>query len=161
MKRFLKCCFSLVLAVTVIFSFTACKTKISKTTTSTKNVKEVNGVSTNGGISVVYKNYLYFINGTKTNDGTSLTKNKKSAICRVKYDPATGEVNKNTYEVVVSNLVGFEDGSIHFFGDFIYYATPCAEKNYKGEVLYNRTTFMRYDLVNREKHEIYTTKQND
>lgn len=161
MKKFLMSCFSLVLAVTVVFSFTACKTKLSKTTTDTTNVKAVNGVSTNGGITVVHGDYLYFINGTKTNDGKSQSKNKRSAICRVKYNVATGEVDANSYEVVVDSLVGFEDGSLYFFGDFMYYATPCAEKNYLGEVLFNKTVFMRYDLVNKKSYTLFTTALND
>lgn len=162
MKKFIKCCFSLVLTVAVIFSFTACKNKLSKTTVNTDNVKSVNGVSTNGGITAVHGEYLYFINGTKTNDGTSSTGNKQSAICRVKFNAETGKVtDENSYEVVVSDLVGYEDGSIYFFGDFMYYATPCSDKNYKGEVLYNKTKFMRYDLVNKKSHEIYTTQQNN
>lgn len=161
MKKILKGCLSFVLAFTVIFSLTACKTKLSKTTIDTSKVKVVNGVSTNGGITAMYKGYLYFINGTKTNDGTSSTGNKRSAICRVKYNEETGEVNKKSYEVVVDDLVGYEDGSLYFFGDFLYYATPCSQKNNKASVLYNKTTFKRYDLVNKKSHEIFTTSLND
>ena len=161
MKKILKGCLSLVLAFTVIFSLTACKTKLSKTTVNTDKVKVVNGVSTNGGITAMYKGYLYFINGTKTNDGTSSKGNTRSAICRVKYDETTGEINKKSYEVVVDDLVGYEDGSLYFFGDFLYYATPCSQKNNKASVLYNKTTFKRYDLVNKKSHEIYTTSLND
>ena len=160
MKKFIKCCFSLVLAVTVIFSFTACKTKISKTTTNVSKVAVVNGVSTNGGMTVVRGDWLYFINGTQTPSAKNLEGNKQSAICRVKYDASTGKVNSKTYEVVVSNLVGFDDGSINFFGDFMYFTTPCEEKNYKGDVLFNKTKFMRYDLVNKKSYEIYTTVKN-
>lgn len=161
MKKLLKCCFSVVLAVAVVFSFTACKKKMSKTTVNTDNVKQTNGVSTNGGITAVHGDYLYFINGTKTNDGKSAVKNKRSAICRVKYNVATGEVDKNTYEVVVDNLVGFANGSLEIFGDFLYFTTPSSEENYKGTVLNNKTSFMRYDLVNKKTYEIYTTKLND
>ena len=127
MKRFMKCCFSMVLMIAVMFSFTACKTKLSKTTTDVKKVKVVNGVSTNGGMTVVRGDWLYFINGTQTPSAKNLDDNKQSAICRVKYDVETGKVNDKTYEVVVSNLVGFDDGSIHFFGDFMYFTTTCGE----------------------------------
>lgn len=160
MKKILKCCLSFVLALTVVFGFTACKTKLSSTSVETSKVKVVNGTTTNGGVTVVYKDYLYFINGTKTNDGTSLEKNKKAAICRVKYNAETGEVKESSYEVVVDSLVGFANGSINFFGDFMYYTTPCVERNSKGTILYNRTSFMRYDLVNKKSHPIYTTVQN-
>ncbi len=161
MKKILKSCLSLVMAFTIVFSLTACKTKLSKTTTNTDNVKKVNEITTNGGSTVVYGDYLYFINGTKANDGTSARKNTRSAICRVKYNVETGEVDKDSYEIVVSDLVGFEEGSLHFFGDFMYYATPCAQKNNKASVLYNKTTFKRYDLVNKKSYEIFTTALND
>jgi len=160
MKKFLKGCLSLALMFVVVFSFTACKTKLSDTTVDTSKVKSSNGVSTNGGMTVVHGNYLYFINGTKTNDGTNLEDNTRSAIYRVKYDIKSGEINKKSYERVVSNLAGFEKGSLYIFGDFLYYAVPCTDENYKGDILYNKLTFMRYDLVNKKSYELYTTNQN-
>ena len=159
MKKFLKCVLSVALVCVVALSFAGCKTKLSSTSVSTEKVKVVNGVSTNGGTTVIYNNYLYFINGTKTNDGTSSTDNVRSGVYRVSYNSETGEVGDN-YEVVVKDLVGFEGGSLYFFGDFMYYATPSADVNYKGDTLYYKTKFMRYDLVYNKSHEIYTTKQN-
>ncbi len=161
MKKILKITLSVALAFVCVFSFTACKKKVSDTTVDTSKVASTNGVSTNGGMTVVHDGYLYFINGTKTNDGTSLEKNKQSAICRVKYNSETGAIDDATYEVVVDNLVGYNNGSIYFFGDYMYYATPCSDVNKKATVLYNKTTFMRYDLVNKKSHEVYTTIQND
>lgn len=158
MKKFLKSIFSFFaitcLAVCCAFTFTACKDKVSNTTVSTDKV------SFNGGIASIYNGYLYFINGTKTNDGTGLTGNTRSAICRTKIDEQTGELNEKS-EVVVGDLVGFEDGSLYFFGDFMYYATPNSGRNSNGDVLYNETRFMRYDLVNKKSHIIYTTAKND
>lgn len=159
MRKVFKSCLLVLVAVCVSFSLVGCKKKISPTTTNTENIKTSNGVSTNGGMTVVNGEYLYFINGTKTNDGSSQSKNTKSAICRVKYDMATGETSGDM-EVVVDELVGFSDGSIHIFGDFLYYTTPCNGENSKGEVLYNKTTFKRYDLVNKKSHTLYTTEIN-
>ena len=161
MKKILKFTLSIALAFVCIFSFTACKDDVSDTTVDTSKVMSVNGVNTNGGMTVVHDGYLYFINGTKTNDGTSIEGNTLSAICRVKFDASTNKVDDETYEVVVDNLVGFKNGSIHFFGDYMYYAAPCADKNNKATILYNKTTFMRYDLVNDEAYEVYTTVKND
>lgn len=161
MKKILKITLSVALAFVCVFSFTACKKKVSDTTVDTSKVASINGVNTNGGMTVVHDGYLYFINGTKTNDGTALTGNTLSAICRVKFDSSTNKVDDSTYEVVVDNLVGFKNGSIHFFGDYMYYATPCTDKNNKATVLYNKTTFMRYDLVNKKSYELYTTIKNE
>lgn len=160
MKKFLKTFFSLVVAVVCLLGFTACKTPISATTVSVDKVESSNGVSTNGGVTVVHDGYMYFINGTKDNDGTNSSKNKRGAICRVKLDVATGEIDDTTYEVVVSDLVGFDYGSIYFFGDFMYYTSPSKDVNYKGTVLYYKTRFMRYDLINKKSYTIYTTKSN-
>ena len=159
MRKLLKSCLAVLVMVCVAFGFTACGTKLSETTTDVTKVKTVNGVSTNGGITAIYDNYLYYVNGTKECDGKNLTGNTKSAICRIQYDAATGTVTGES-EVVVDNLVGFTYGSIRFFGDFMYYATPCSEKNYAGDVLYNKTTFMRYDLVNKKSYKIFTTNLN-
>lgn len=160
MKKFLKSALSLALVFVVVFSLTGCKKKLSKTTTDTSNVKIVKGESTNGGMTVVYGEYLYFINGTKTNDGTNPKKNKRSGIYRIKYDISSGKTTGDA-ELVVGDLAGFNNGSLYFFGDFMYYSTPSSEKNSKGTVLYYKTKFMRYDLVNKKSYEIYTTKLND
>lgn len=159
MKKILKLTLSLALAFVCVLSFTACKKKVSPTSVDTAKVASTNGVSTNGGVTVVHDGYLYFINGTRTNDGTSLKKNKRSAICRVKYN--NGTIDDTSYEVVVDNLVGYKNGSLYFFGDYMYYATPCTDKNNKATVLYNKTTFKRYDLVNKKSYELYTTALND
>ena len=69
MKRFFKSFLVVLIAVCVAFPLVACKKKVSPTTTNVDKVKIVNGVSTNGGLTVVHGEYLYFINGEKTNDG--------------------------------------------------------------------------------------------
>ncbi len=160
MKKFFKGLLLSVVALVCVFTFSACKTPISATSADVSKVGMSNGVTTNGGITAIYGEYLYFINGTKTNDGTSSTGNTRGAICRVKYNRETGEVNDKTYEIVVSDLAGFQNCSLYFFGDFMYYTIPSGDVNYKDNVLNNKTKFMRYDLVNKVSYNIYTTKQN-
>ncbi len=160
MKRILKSCLVVLVAVCVAFPLVACKKKVSPTTTNVENVKVVNGVSTNGGLTVVHGEYLYFINGVKTNDGSKLKDNKRSAICRVKYDVNTGETSGDM-EIVVDELVGFKYGTLHVFGDYLYYTTPCMDKNSNATVLYNKTSFKRYDLVNKKSYTIFTTALNN
>ena len=65
MKKILKVTLSVALAFVCVFSFTACKKKVSATTVDTSKVVSTNGISTNGGVTVVYDGYLYFINGTQ------------------------------------------------------------------------------------------------
>ncbi len=159
MRKFIKCVLSVALVFVVAFSVTGCKKKISSTSVNTDKVMSIDGKSTNGGTTVVYNGYLYFINGTKTNDGTNAKDNVRGGVYRVSYDKETGKLGSK-YEVVVKDLVGYENGSLYFFGDFMYYTTPSADVNYKGDTLYYKTKFMRYDLVHKKSHEIYTTKQN-
>ena len=118
MRKILKSCLVILAVVCLSFSFVGCKKKVSPTTTNVDNVKSSNGATTNGGMTVVYGDYLYFINGSKDNDGTSPKKNKRSAICRVKYNMATGET-EGDIEVVVDELVGFSNGSLNIFGDYL------------------------------------------
>ena len=160
MKRILKSCFVVLIAICFAMPLVACKTKTSPTTVDVYKVKVVNGVSTNGGLTVVHGDYLYFINGIKANDGKSVKNNKKSAICRVKYNVTTGETTGDI-EVVVDELVGFKYGTLHVFGDYLYYTTPCADKNANATVLYNKTVFKRYDLVNKKSYTLYTTELNN
>lgn len=159
MKKFLKSLTAVLVAIVVVFGFAACGPKLSATTVDTSKVKTLNGVTTNGGISTIYDGYLYFINGTKTNDGTSSTNTTRGAVYRVKIDD-NGVIDDQTYERVVSDLVGYEDGSLNFFGDFMYYTTPCTDVNRQGTKLYNKTKFVRYDLVNKSYQDIYTTAKN-
>lgn len=159
MKKILKSCLLMLVAVCVSFSFVGCKKKVSPTTTDTGSIKLSNGVTTNGGMTVVRGEYMYFINGTKANDGKSQDDNTRSAICRVKYDIATGKTSGDM-EVVVDELVGFSDGSLYIFGDYLYYTTPSDGENSNGDVLYNKTVFKRYDLVNEKSYTIYTTELN-
>lgn len=147
-------------AVVCVFAFTACKEPLSATSADTSKVGVTNGLSTNGGITAIYGEYLYFVNGTKTNDGKSSSGNTRGGIARAKYNKETGEIDKNTYQILISDLAGFSNTSLYFFGDFMYYTTPSGDVNYKDNVLYYKTKFMRYDLVNGKSHEIYTTKQN-
>ena len=159
MKKILKTCLVVLVAVCVAFPLVACKKKVSPTTTNVDNVKIVNGKTTNGGLSVVHGEYLYFINGTKTNDGSSQSGNTRSAICRVKYNAQTGETS-GEMEVVIDELVGYANGSINIFGDYLYYVTPCSDKNSNATILYNKTSFKRYDLVNKKSYTLYSTELN-
>ena len=105
MKKFLKIITSLSLAFFVLFGLTACKTPLSSTTVSDEK-SIVNSKSTNGGITAVRGEYLYFVNGTVENDGTSSRGNTQGSICRVKYDNVAGKVAEGAeVEIVVSVLM--------------------------------------------------------
>ncbi len=169
MKKIIKSLFAFVLCLCTLFTFTACDNNLSATTNSSE------GVVSNGGVSVYYDGWLYFVNGTKTASKSNVTGNiVNGALYRVKAD-AEGNILYNTttdddgneiksfdqIELVINKLVGFKYGSIRIYGDFLYYTTPCTEKNKSGEMLYGKTEFRRYDLVNKKDQLLYTSNASD
>lgn len=152
MKKVLKSIFAIMVCVVSLFAFAGCgKTSYSATTNTTTNVES------NGGLTVTYGEYIYFINGTKTNNEAN---NKgeivQGAICKAKLDE-NGKIVEDSTSVVVDRLVGFDDGQLFIFGDFLYYTTPCRDKNKAAEMLYDKTEFRRYDLKKNKDQLIYTT----
>ena len=155
MKKFLKSLFAIMICFVSLLTFAGCnKTSLSKTTNTTKDVVS------NGGVSVTYNGYVYFINGTKTNNADN-NKGKlvQGAIYKAKLDDK-GNIVENSYEKVIDRLVGYKDGQIFIFGDFLYYATPCKDKNKSGEMLNEKTEFRRYDLKKKVDQFIYVSNQS-
>ena len=169
MKKILKTLIASILCFCTIFAFTACGTPLSKTTNSEE------GTISNGGISVYHDGWLYFINGTKTVNEANVKSNVvNGGIYRVKTDEngkilynvttdGDGNEIKTIQEIqpVINKIVGFKYGSIHIYGDFLYYATPSTGENKSGEMLTGKVEFRRYDLVNKKDQLIYVTKTSD
>ena len=178
MKKIFKSLLVLVLCVLTCLTFAGCgNTKWSEVT------NDVSGVTSNGGITLYHDGWVYFVNGIKENSESNLKgKIVQSGIYRAKADQDGNILYKETpstqaedddkeekeevkefekIEPVVKSLVGFKDGSIYIFGDYLYYATPCTSKNKKGEMLNKKTEFHRYDLVNGGDQVIYTTQASD
>lgn len=153
MKKILLSIVGFCLCAVCAFSVIGCTPKYGKTTTDTTKV------TSNGGSVVKYDGYLYFVNGIGTNDG----ENNGGTIGSI-YKVAIsddGEVAEDAkYEKVVDCLVGYDKGSITIIGDFLYYTTPGTGKNKTGELLYNKTVFMRKNLSTGKTQEIYKTEQN-
>lgn len=156
MKKVLKSIFAFMICFVSLLAFTACgNTNFSKTTNDTT------GVVSNGGVSVTYNGYVYFINGTKTNNEDNNTgKLVQGAIYKAQLDE-NGNVVKDSYERVVDRLVGFKNGQIFIFGDFLYYSTPCRDKNKAGEMLTGKTEFRRYDLKKNKDQLLYVSASSD
>ena len=173
MKKLFKSLFAIVLCVLTCVTFAGCNNKTwSKTTNDNKNVVS------NGGTTVQYKNWLYFINGTKdvnesNNTGSTIQAGIYRAECdengNVLYKETTAKASDDKEEVkefkniepVVKSLVGFKDGSLYIFGDYLYYVTPSKGINDEGDMLTGKLAFYRYDLVNKNSQLLYTTKASD
>lgn len=174
MKKILKSLFAIVLCVLTCVSFAGCEKETwSKTTNDTTKVES------NGGTTVYHDGWLYFINGTKevnesNNTGSTIQAGIYRAECdkngNVLYKEKTSvqanEEDKDdkefkNVEPVVKSLTGFANGSIHIFGDYLYYVTPSKAKNDEGEMLTGKLAFRRYDLVNKNSELLYTTQASD
>ncbi len=127
-------------------------------------------VTSNGGMTVVKGDYLYFVNGYV--DETSLDKrdNKegeviKGALYRTKLDD--GEIQKDVdgflenADCVVSKVVGFGDGGFYIIDDYIVYGTPYMGINTDGKLQNNRVEFHRVDIDGTDDEVIYTTSASD
>ncbi|MEG1581815.1 MAG: hypothetical protein RR334_01470 [Clostridia bacterium] len=159
MKKFFTSLCVVLFAVVSLFTFTACGNELIESSNSTI------GVYSNGGTSVISGGYLYFVNGTKANDGKVNTFNNviQGGIYRLPVDANNNikdGTSLNNAELVVSSLVGFDKGSIFVFGDYIYFATPSIQKNQSGEVLYGLTAFYRKNINGGNPELMYTTAKS-
>ena len=134
-------CLSFALGGAVVLS--GCKKNNQKSSNSTENVLS------NGGISVKNGNTLYFLN--TTTEAASIY---------------TVELNENgefssTPKVFVKNVIGNENGSLHIFGDYLYYVAASTDKNSAGEVQSGVIKFCRKPLDGGKSKVIYSTQSSD
>lgn len=166
MKRFFTCLLVAVICVITSFSLFGCSPKFTGFSNDTSKVVS------NSGIAVEYDGYLYFINGTKTtSESANIGNIVQGAIYKVKlnsdgsvnYSDAEKEEDKELTEVskVVNALVGFDEGSIHIFGNYLYYVTTSNAQNSDAEVLFGQFEFARIDLISGATETFYTTKTSD
>ncbi|MDD4210911.1 MAG: hypothetical protein PHC46_00760 [Clostridia bacterium] len=106
-------------------------------------------VSGNGGMSVRYGDYLYFVNGFLSSKAlvegaNQYNEEENAAVYRAQLD-ASGELmtdeegNLININILIPKIVGFENGGFFIFDNYIYYATPT--------ILKDRTGTVRFDLV--------------
>lgn len=123
-------------------------------------------VFSNGGMSVVKGDYLYFVNGyvdetTLTKDDNKAGKVKKGALYRTKLSDREIDKNKdgflNNADLVVSKVVGFSNGGFEIIDDHIYYATPYMKLDKAGVLQSNRVEIHRIDIDGTDDKVIYTT----
>lgn len=140
MRNTVKKICSVVAAATLLgsaFSFASCKDEY----TGTKLAYESSDVAAvdNGGFVVEKGDYVYFINGVESNTAEnkygSVVKGALMRIARTDFD--AGEYSKT--ETVVPMLFVAKDytSGIYIYGDYVYYATPTADKSVKGGTVEN------------------------
>lgn len=122
-------------------------------------------VISNGGMSVIKGDYLYFVNGyvdkTLTKDDNKMGEIKKGAIYRTKLDNHDISKDKdgflNNADLVVSKIVGFANGGFEIIDDYIFYATPYMKLSSKGELQTGRIEIHRVDIDGTDDEVVYVT----
>ncbi len=108
-------------------------------------------VSSNGGFAVVKGDYVYFVNGAveSTVDNT-FGSVVKGALVRAKLADVNDYGKETKAEVVIPKLIYTDyrsnNSGFYIFGDYVYYPTPSAEKNMKGEVQNTTVEFTKTKL---------------
>ena len=138
------------LAVSMLFSFTACDSAEKWQGTSMKNWGEVESV---GGFIAETENYLYYINGV----GSSSKSNKFGAPVK----GALMAVDKTDFsktEIVVPKLFVASDYNAGIFidGDYVYYGTPSTDKRPDGTVASSEMMFMKTKLDGTDSKVLFT-----
>ncbi len=159
MKKFITLSLCLLLCI-VTLGLSGCgKSKTEKIDTSIAS----NG---NGGMVVTQGDYVYFVNGYKPY--STFTKENLDqkfnvgGLYRAKLN-SNGQFNYNENgsiedaEKISSHLVGFESTSLYVFGNHIYYSTPVAEVNKKGELKTAKLEFRRVSISGGSTQKLYET----
>ncbi len=164
MKKF----FSIIFLCLVTFSLvlTGC------TETGLDNNPATNArVVSNGGMTVVKGDYLYYVNGyvdetTLIAEDNAYGSVSHGAIYRTKLSDGTIEKDDdgflNNTECVVPKIVGFSNGGFYIIDDYIYYATPYMKLNSQTGVLQsNRVEFHRIKIDGTQDKVLYATDVNE
>ena len=133
-------------------------------------------VISNGGMTVVKGDYLYYVNGyidetTLSKDDNKFGKVYNAAIYRTKLN--NGEIikdkdgfikdenGKEKTELVVPKIVGFSNGGFYIIDDYIYYTTPYMNLDRDGTLQNDRVEFHRINIDGTDDKTIYTTSTNE
>jgi len=124
----------------------------------------------NGGSVVVKGEYVYFINGVASyTDDNTYEKPVTGALVRVnKADLAKATAEKSeqnariSAEMVIPSLfvAGDKTSGFYIFGDSVYYATPCTDKNKAGVVQNSKLTFMKTTLNGATSERLISVDDN-
>lgn len=141
----------LLITITVIMALAMCLGVLVGCTESLKQdavATEFGGkVSGNGGMTVVYGDYLYFINGYAGSDAdNTFGEVVKGAIARVTLKD--GVPDGKPQIIVPKNVYGTDTtyGGIYISGDYIYYATTSTKLDGDGNAKSDQGVIMRTKL---------------
>lgn len=148
MKKFLTAIISLIMVVTSAFALVGCKDKWENT-----NMTNWEAVQSVGGLVAETKNYLYLVNGvgTSTDDNSFGAPIKGSLVVVDKNDLSKSEIAVPKLFTATDYTAG-----VYIYGDYVYYGTPCTEKNKQGNIANDQLTFMRTKLDGSDTETYFT-----
>ena len=130
-------------------------------------------VTGNGGLAVQKGNYLYFVNGYTSKSSMKDGDNKGSFDYSSIYKAKLNENNQLEYDEdgnllncskLVSKVAGYDNTGLYIFGDYLYFASPYANKvtndNYEQVNNFNLTDFYSIKLDGSGLKTIYTTNND-
>lgn len=112
-------------------------------------------ISSNGGLAVVYGEYLYFINGYAGVDvDNTFGEVIKGSVMRVTL--VDGKPSGTPVTIVPKNIYGTDTtyGGIYIVSDYIYYSTPSTEKDSSGAAKTAEMKLMRTKIDGSVTEEI-------
>ena len=158
MKKFLIAIFCGILSLLMLFS-TACG-KSDFTYTDMLNPGKVDK-STLGGFVFETENYAYFINGEgKSSEDNTFGAPIKGSLVAVQKD--TIGTSDMKLSIVVPKLFVASDklAGLYVYGEgenaYVYYGTPCTDKDSSGDAASSYMTFMRTSLNGKKTDEFIT-----
>ena len=164
-KKLLSLLILCIMAVSIFFTGCSCSKEGLKDNPAT----DANVIS-NGGLTVVKGDYLYYINGysdetTLTKDDNIYGKVEHSAIYRTKLVDGQIQKDKDGFlentDLVVSKVAGFSNGGFYIIDDFIYYTTPYMNLDRDGVLQSSRVEFHRININGTDDKTLYTTSKNE
>lgn len=164
-KKLLSLIIMCIMAVSIFFTGCSC----SKDGLQDNPATDANVIS-NGGLTVVKGDYLYYVNGyidetTLTKDDNKYGKVNHSGIYRTKL--VDGKIQKDedgflvSSDLVVSKVVGFSNGGFYIIDDYIYYTTPYMNLDRDGVLQSSRVEFHKININGTGDETIYTTSKNE
>lgn len=164
------------LLLVMIFVFAGCSKESFKT--EGLKVENMSGeLTSNGGVSVGYKGYTYFINGDVASYSVENTYGqvKYGAVCRVKTSQLTDETFRNRefgtdeyaeVEILAPKAVyttataNGEANGLYIFNDRLYYTSPSTTKDSEGAKLTGYLDIFSVKLDGTDMQRLFTVDAN-
>lgn len=154
MKKKLLITITVVLAILVVGVFVGCTESLKQDAIAT-NFSDA--VASNGGMAVVYGDYLYFVNGYAGVDAdNAFGEVVKGAVARVALE--NGLPKGEAQIIVPKNVYGTDKnyGGIYISDHYIYYATTSTELDGNGNPKTGKCVLMRTKVDGTDTKEIAT-----